>query len=238
MAENEREIKQSYYAIIPANVRYDKDLTPNSKLLYGEITALCNQKGYCWATNDYFANLYGVSKTSISKWISSLVEKGYIINELIYKEGTKQIEDRYLRIVNTPIEEKLNTPIEEKFKDNNKSSNTTFNNTKEKERKKESASGYDAIINEMVIDEKLKDTTYEFIKMRKLIKKPMTDFALKKMLNKLFRLSNNTETQVAILEQSILNNWQDIYELKHLKGVSANANSNEPVKIPSWIKSY
>ncbi len=70
--------KESYYAIIPANVRYCSKLTPNAKLLYGEITALCNKKGYCWATNNHFAKLYNVSKTSISKWISDLEENGFI----------------------------------------------------------------------------------------------------------------------------------------------------------------
>ena len=43
--------KPNYYAIIPAEIRYDKKLTPNSKLLYGEITALANKEGYCWAGN-------------------------------------------------------------------------------------------------------------------------------------------------------------------------------------------
>ena len=122
------EERPNYYAIIPANIRYDADLTANAKLLYGEITALCNEKGYCWATNEYFANLYGVSKTSISKWISSLIQKEYIFSETIYKEGTKEILNRYLRIVKDPIEEKLNRGIEEKLKDYN-DNNTSINNT-------------------------------------------------------------------------------------------------------------
>lgn len=124
-------MQKSYYAIIPSNVRYDEELTPNAKLLYGEITALCNEKGYCWASNSYFSELYGVSKTSISKWINQLIAKGYVTSEMQYKEGTKEILNRYLRIVNDPIKEKLNTPIEEKLKDNNTSFNNTTNNTKE-----------------------------------------------------------------------------------------------------------
>lgn len=137
------ELQKSYYAIIPANVRYDNDLTPNAKLLYGEITALCNEKGYCWASNNYFAELYKVSKKSISKWINQLIQKGYIKSQIMYKEGSKSIEERRLYISNPmeekfhtpspkvpyPMEEKFHTPMEEKVKDNNTYINNTNNNT-------------------------------------------------------------------------------------------------------------
>ncbi|EME8064515.1 helix-turn-helix domain-containing protein [Enterococcus faecium] len=122
---------RSYYAIIPANVRYDQRLKPNTKLLYGEITALCNERGFCWAGNEYFADLYGVNKETISRWVSDLIKFGYLNREIIYKEGTNQIINRYLRINQYPIDEKRNTPIDEKVKDNNTSINNTFNNTKE-----------------------------------------------------------------------------------------------------------
>jgi len=115
----------SYYAIIPADVRYDSNLKANEKLLYGEITALTQSSGKCWANNQYFADLYGVSKTSVSKWIKNLINFGYIKSVIIYKEGSKQILNRYLTLITHPIEEKLNTPIEEKLKDNNTSVNNT-----------------------------------------------------------------------------------------------------------------
>ena len=122
------EEQKNYYAIIPANVRYDKNLKDKAKLLYGEITALCNEKGYCWANNEYFANLYGISKTTVSLLIKNLIDNGYIYSEIIYKDGTKEILNRYLSIVKYPIKEKLNTPIKEKLKDNNTVINNTINN--------------------------------------------------------------------------------------------------------------
>lgn len=137
-------IQKSYYAIIPANVRYDKDLTPNAKLLYGEITALCNEKGYCWASNSYFARLYTVSKETTSRWISKLESLGYIKTKLIYAEGTKSVQERRIYINNVPIDENINryrqnnqypideiinTPIDENVKDNNTVFNNTINNT-------------------------------------------------------------------------------------------------------------
>lgn len=128
----EESIQRNYYAILPAKVRYDKNITPNAKLLYAEITALCNDKGYCWAGNAYFAELYGVTKTSISNWISSLQKNGYIDVQLIYKENSKEIQSRHISIANNiPIQNNLNTctkniveSIQKNFTDNTQIINT------------------------------------------------------------------------------------------------------------------
>ncbi|MCK4686570.1 MAG: helix-turn-helix domain-containing protein [Candidatus Lokiarchaeota archaeon] len=76
------ESKPSYFAITPAEVRYCNKITPNAKLLYGEITALCNKEGYCWASNKYFADLYEKRVETISVWIRSLKENGFIKYEV------------------------------------------------------------------------------------------------------------------------------------------------------------
>lgn len=125
------ESKKSYYAIIPANVRYDESLPPNAKLLYGEITALCNAEGYCWASNKYFAELYGVSILSVKRWIKVLIDRGYITSQLNYKEGSKEIDTRYIQICTEGSNKNDTTPRIKNDTDNNTSINTTSNNTNE-----------------------------------------------------------------------------------------------------------
>ena len=120
------ESKNNYYAIIPATVRYNKDLKPNEKLLYGEITALANSKGFCFAINRYFAELYKVTIHTVSQWISHLEKLGYVNIELI-KDDKKEIKERRIYISDTPYIQKdtypyvlkSTYPIYKKVQDNN-----------------------------------------------------------------------------------------------------------------------
>ena len=130
--------KPSYYAILTADVRYDKTLKPLARLLFAEITALCNKEGYCWASNQYFADLYEVDKTTVSGWIGQLKTRGYLTVQLEYKEGSKQILNRYMKINGEGIDEITKTsfqkdvdPIDQKTKGNTKTNtktNITVNN--------------------------------------------------------------------------------------------------------------
>lgn len=131
----------SYYSILTADVRYDKRLKPNEKLLFSEITALSNKRGYCNASNNYFAQLYDVTTVTASNWVNHLKDRGYIDVEMIY-DG-KQIKERRIFVNSNPIKENFNTPkekvedpiknnfkggIKEKFKENITSSNNTSKN--------------------------------------------------------------------------------------------------------------
>ena len=125
-------MKPNYYAILTSEVRYNENLTPNAKLLYAEITALINMNGECFASNKYFADLYGKSKTTISKWVSELVKEGFVEVKLTYKEGTKQIDKRYIQIKKGASLKKQVNPLSENLKDNNTivNNNTTYSNKK------------------------------------------------------------------------------------------------------------
>lgn len=130
--------KPNMFAIIPANVRYDKNLRANEKLLYGELTALTNKHGYCFASNNYFAELYGVTPQAISRWINNLKKQGYITIEYTYKSGTKEIDKRLIRLVSTNVSEVSTKSSEvstndlggyqQKVKGNNKIINNNINN--------------------------------------------------------------------------------------------------------------
>ncbi|WP_225358178.1 helix-turn-helix domain-containing protein, partial [Limosilactobacillus reuteri] len=100
----------SYYSILTANVRYDKELKANEKLLFSEITALSNRNGYCHATNKYFAQLYDKNSSTISDWINHLKQRGYL-KVVMIKDG-KQIKERRLFPISNPIRENPNTPSE------------------------------------------------------------------------------------------------------------------------------
>lgn len=98
----EKKDKPSYYAVIPSNVRYDEELPANAKLLYGEISALINKDGFCFASNAYFAEVYTCSEDSVSRWISELGKRGYIRQELIRDKKGQIVQRKLYLSVSVP----------------------------------------------------------------------------------------------------------------------------------------
>ena len=152
--ENE---KPTYYANIPANVRYDDDLRANEKLLYGEITALSNKHGECTASNNYFAKLYKVQPSAISRWVSDLKNKQYIKVEYI-KNG-KEIDKRIIRIEGIHKCDEVVTKEQEGYSQKSKGNNTSINNKENIYKRK-----YGEFENVL-----LSDTEYEKLKQQNLL---------------------------------------------------------------------
>ena len=161
------------------------------------------------------------SESSIKRALKSLQEKGII------KTGNynKSSYDRTLWYAFTDLGKSI---VSNRQMDMNKSSNeneqngltipdiNTDDKTKDiktnKKEKKETE--FDSIINENFTDKELKQTIYEFIKMRKAIKKPLTTRGLELMINKLKKITSNINEQIQILNNSIMNNWIGIFPLK------------------------
>lgn len=202
--------KLNFYAILPADVRYDKRLKPMEKILYSEITSLINKEGYCYAQNSYFAELYEVHKNTISTWITHLVEVGYLRLEIDYYEGTKNIKERRLYI-STPINKNIDTPINENVEDNNKYINNKFNNIY------------------IFQDEKVREKFEYFLEQRRIAQKGLSQIQVDIFAQKLHEHSNgNIQKAIDILDYSIMGNYPQLYPQRTESGVkSKNKYSNK-----------
>ena len=104
-----------YYAVIPADVRYDDQIPANAKLLYGEIAALISAEGYCYAGNEYFGQVYGLSERTVRALIGKLQSAGYVQVELEKDKQSGQVIRRkiWLKVSSTdgrPVENIFPTP--------------------------------------------------------------------------------------------------------------------------------
>lgn len=198
---------QSYYAVIPANVRYDSKIPMGAKLLYGEITCLCNKEGFCWATNAYFSKLYSVSDRSIQRWLECLREKEYIDIKVERGASIEQTK-RHITIKCSDCREDMTkmSPPHDKNVTPPHDKNVAHNNTSINNKKNTSLlDGYSPMFVEVF---------NAFVENRKTLKKPMTDYAKKLMLNKLKKLADAESEQIAILNQSIERGWIGVFPLK------------------------
>lgn len=120
--EAQYEPKPNYYSVTPAEVRYSKELSLGAKILYGELTALSHKEGYSWATNRYFAELYDTCAKTISRWISSLAEAGFIRVELLLENQ----QQRRRIWISRGVDKNVPTPPDKNVPYNNTSINKEY----------------------------------------------------------------------------------------------------------------
>ena len=211
------EERPNYFAVIPADVRYDKTLSASEKLFYAEIVALTHKDGRCWASRKYFADLYGVDERTISRWTTKLAERGYIEVRVI-RNAQKAILRRNiaLKVFHTPSDKNVPTYGQKcpYPSDKNVAENNTSNNNKVSKVNTRPVENFDSIIESATESSELREALIEFVKFRKLIKKPMTNKALELIIGKLNKIATTDRERVEVINQSIERGWAGVFALK------------------------
>ena len=223
----------AYFAVIPANVRYDDRLSSSAKLLYGEITALASREGYCYAKNSYFSALYQSTNRSIQRQIRELEACGHITVCQVEKQGEKKTAERRIYIDASAAALFASDPMTKMSRGGDKNvtggmtkmSPATLikNNTKEGDARAKSAKDQ-AARNELlawastVTDEpsELAARLMDFCDARSAKRKPLSaGRAVTALTNKLTRYSEGSvPVMLRMLDESIERGWDSVYQLK------------------------
>lgn len=253
---NEQGREPAFDAIIPAPVRYCEELRANAKLLYGEIRALSGPYGYCWASNAYFAELYGMTERSIARLIAQLEDLRFITIK-ITRDNLGHVSGRRIYIgcgFPEPEDDPLSHMTKKSAKLTKKSGQTdqkviqdfNKNNINKKEDACENISS-DAMaelakwaMERFNADEreKIVPRLRDFAIHRARKKKPLPPGrAVTALTNKLIRYSGgNVIVMIEMLDKAILHGWDSVYQLKEDE-LAAILGQGDPVEggYEKWV---
>lgn len=226
------------FLMIPQVVAQDKRLKGNEKLLYGHIFSLTKKEGYCWATNEYLADLMGVSKDCISRYITHIIELGYLERVVVKDKSSGQITCRKLYIKNIFAVSEGESE-EEKAEESSRPNDQPYRSNDQGVLVKRSIPyrsndqwGIGQTVGENNISEyiteyinkgyappRVREALMQFCTMRMEMarrdkRKPFTVSAFKLILKRLDELASTDEEKIAILNNSVMNNWQGVFPLK------------------------
>ena len=223
-------IYEKGYGNVAKLVMIDKTISVGAKALYSYLCSYAFGKGEAYPTVERIMQELNISENSFRRYRKELEDKGYITIEFKNIKGT----NRNVYKINNSVEQKKEpqnlTPSKfgtlpksapSKFgtqiiKDSKEYNNKNIINNKEKKEKTERR------FTSIYQSEEFKETFNEFIDMRKSIKKPATNKAIEMIIIKLEKV-NNEEQAIKMLERSIINNWQDVYEIQE-RGSNGNKN--------------
>lgn len=212
------------------------DLKATQKIVLITILSYHNkERGYSYPSHsDLMRDCCIKDKNTLIKAIKDLEALGYLRKETIKGVGNRYyIEEvgenkttEKISSVKNPTGGVWKTQLEVCEKPNtiNTKTNTKINTNNKKEKEK---TNIDKIINAYTENNSLVEAIKDFIKMRKTIKKPITDRGLKMILNKLDQYGNDDLEKIEILENSIMNCWQGVFELKNKKVPTAIGTQNK-----------
>lgn len=203
----------------------DKDLSLKAKGLLSQMLSLPDEWDY---TTEGLIALNKEGERAVKAALAELKDAGYLVVTKLFPNETESGKIEYVYdIFETPQrvhnQEVQNVGVENvglqnagQLNTNNKY--TENKSTDNKEKRVEKRDSLLEILEEnepTASNEELRNSFVEFIKMRKLIKKPLTEKALMLAINRAYSLAKgDIPTMIKIVDQSVLNSWQGLFEIK------------------------
>ena len=231
-----------FYTKINNDLLRNENLKANTKILLLVIMSYESKEGYSYPSHSRLIKETGLSKSTLIKCLKELEELGYIISEKAAGNNNKYFIDSSIKISSS----KSNTSTK------NDTSSSTKNDTgvvlnlvhknKQENKQKNNNSDLEVIVEAYTDNKELKETIFDFIEMRKSIKKKLTERGLKGILNKLDKIALNDYEKIEILENSIMNCWQGVFEIKkeahkgayqskYNSSICSNSNNNSNMRV-------
>ena len=219
-------IYDSGFGILPKRVMIDPNLSLQAKGIFAYLVTYAGNGNEAFPSLRTISYQLGISKDTAGKYIKELKENGYL--EIEQKKENGRFSHNVYKLIPCPkftVSESTSADvtIPGNLASNINNNNINNNNINNNNNKKEKETTLDKIIKEYTTNNELVNTLVDFMKMRKSIKKPLTDRALKGILSKLDTLSYNDKEKIEILEQSIINCWSGVFPLKAKNNNSVNS---------------
>lgn len=250
-------LEPGYWAVIPAQVRYAPEIPAGAKLLYGEISSLTDQRGYCYASNAYFAELYGVGVRTVQRWLDALKSAGLI--RIADDAGGSDQRKIYAGVnplaepateMSPPHDKNVMAPMTEMSRPHDK--NVAANKNNKKEIKKEEKEGavlqtepkapmpkdlMDRVASYAGADPELHAALIGFAEMRAKRKKPIdTQRILTLLLSRLNELSKGSRrAKLAIIDKATVSKWLSFYPLD---GDELPSTAERTVEAPPGVATW
>ena len=234
-------MEKDYYINIQSFMVQDLKLSGNELLTYAIVYGFSQDgESVFLGSSKYVSYALGISRTTAIKALDSLTAKGLIIksqekiNDVVFNrykvslQAIKNLDSTSTETVQGGYAETVRGGYTETVH-SNKHKDINIKNNKKKVSKSAKRMNYDEQIEAYSDNEELRQALKAFIQMRGMIKKPLTNYALSLILNKLDKLANDDSTKTDIINQSVEHSWQGVFPLKD-SDRNTNSQSKQPEK--------
>ena len=231
-----------FYTKINNDLLRNENLKANTKILLLVIMSYESKEGYSYPSHSRLIKETGLSKSTLIKCLKELEELGYIMSEKVAGNNNKYFIDSSIKISSSKNDSSTKNNTSSSTKNDTGVVLKMVHKNKQENKQKNNNSDLEVIVEAYTDNKELKETIFDFIEMRKSIKKKLTERGLKGILNKLDKIALNDYEKIEILENSIMNCWQGIFEIKkeahkgayqskYNSSICSNNNNNSNMRV-------